>query len=229
MKKIVINVISFIIIAAILIGGIMIYKNYKKKKEITAEYNYVIKKFTKKSELVVADAAIETSAKKTFSTEATKDWPSWTDPIVKTVVGRTLEIKIPVKTEFKIVLEGITKDDVVIDDNNKLRFKHPLTVNVDSQVEGKIEIVNSKSGLIDKTVDVVTSGQKAQEFFSDKSEDAVYSTSAHIIKDKKSISKVVKYSEEALEGILNVSSSKKIDVVLTEKDLVFVNVDPKSK
>ncbi len=100
---------------------------------------------------------------------------------------------------------------------------------MDSQIEGKIEILNSKSGIIDKTVDVVTAGQKAQEFFSEKSEDAVYSTSEHVMNDSKSINKVIKYAEEALEDILNVSSNKKIDVVLTNKDLVFVNIDPKSK
>ena len=229
MKKIVINVVSFIIIVGILFGGFLIYKNYKKNKEIMAEYNYVIKKLSKKSELVVADAAIETSAKKEFTSDSTKGWPSWTEPIVKTVVGRTIELKIPVKTEFKIVLEGITKDSVVIDRNNILKFKKPLTVNVDSQIEGKIEILNSKSGIIDKTVDVLTAGQKAQEFFSEKSEDAVYSTSEHVMNDSNSINKVIKYAEESLEDILNVSSDKKIDVVLTNKDLVFVNIDPKSK
>lgn len=229
MKKVVINVVSFIIIVGILFGGFLIYKNYKKNKEITAEYNYVIKKLSKKSELVVADAAIETSAKKEFTSDSTKGWPSWTEPIVKAIISRTIELKIPIKTEFKIVLEGITKDSVIIDRNNILKFKKPLTVNVDSQIEGKIEILNSKSGIIDKTVDVVTSGQKAQEFFSEKSEDAVYSTSEHIMNDSKSINKVIKYAEEALEDILNVSSNKKIDVVLTNKDLIFVNIDPISK
>ena len=72
MKKVVINVVSFIIIVGILFGGFLIYKNYKKNKEITAEYNYVIKKLSKKSELVVADAAIETSAKKEFTSDSTK-------------------------------------------------------------------------------------------------------------------------------------------------------------
>ena len=228
MKKILINVVSFIIIITIILTSIFIYKNYKKKKEIKAEYKYVIKKFSKKSELVVADAAIETSVKKEFTSDTTKDWPSWTEPIVKAFVGRTIELKIPVKTEFKIVLQGITENDVIIDKNNILKFKKPLTVNVDSQIEGKIEIINSKSGIIDKTVDIVTSGQKAQEFFSEKSEDAVYSTSEFIIKDKKSKNKVVKYAEEALEGVLNISSKEKIDVILTDKDLKYVNIDPKS-
>ena len=229
MKKIVVNVVSFIIILGILFGVFLIYKNYKRSKEIKAEYNYVIKKLSKKSELVVADAAIETSAKKEFTSDSTKGWPSWTEPIVKAIISRTIELKIPIKTEFKIVLEGITKDSVIIDRNNILKFKKPLTVNVDSQIEGKIEILNSKSGIIDKTVDVVTAGQKAQEFFSEKSEDAVYSTSEHVMNDSKSINKVIKYAEEALEDILNVSSDKKIDVVLTNKDLVFVNIDPISK
>jgi len=228
-KKIVVNVVSFIIIVGVVFGGFLIYKNYKKNKEIKAEYNYVIKKLSKKSELVVADAAIVTSAKKEFTSDATKGWPSWTEPIVKAVMSRTIELKIPIKTEFKIVLEGITKDSVIIDRNNILKFKKPLTVNVDSQIEGKIEILNSKSGIIDKTVDVVTAGQKAQEFFSEKSEDAVYSTSEHVLNDTKSIDKVIKYAEEALEDILNVSSDRKIDVKLTKNDLVFVNVDSKSE
>lgn len=229
MKKIVVNVVSFIIIVGVVFGGFLIYKNYKKNKEIKAEYNYVIKKLSKKSELVVADAAIVTSAKKEFTSDATKGWPSWTEPIVKAVMSRTIELKIPIKTEFKIVLEGITKDSVIIDRNNILKFKKPLTVNVDSQIEGKIEILNSKSGIIDKTVDVVTAGQKAQEFFSEKSEDAVYSTSEHVLNDTKSIDKVIKYAEEALEDILNVSSDRKIDVKLTKNDLVFVNVDSKGE
>lgn len=228
MKKIATNVITFIIIAAIVIGGILIYKGYKKNKEIKTEYSFVIKKFEEKTELVVADAAVETSAKKEFTSDATKDWPSWTEPIVKAFVGRTIELKIPVKTEFKIELKDISKDDIKIDGKNKLTFKKPLTINVDSQVEGEIEVLNSKSGLVDKTVDVVTSGKKAQEFFSEKSVDAVYSTSEHVMKDEKTKKKVVKAAEEALESVLNISSDKKIDVVLTEKDLKFVNVDPKS-
>jgi len=228
-KKIVVNVVSFIIIVGVVFGGFFIYKNYKKNKEIKAEYNYVIKKLSKKSELVVADAAIVTSAKKEFTSDTTKGWPSWTEPIVKAVMSRTIELKIPIKTEFKIVLEGITKDSVIIDRNNILKFKKPLTVNVDSQIEGKIEILNSKSGIIDKTVDVVTAGQKAQEFFSEKSEDAVYSTSEHVMNDTKSIDKVIKYAEEALEDILNVSSDRKIDVKLTRNDLSFVNVDSKAE
>ena len=229
MKKIATNVITFIIIAAIVIGGIIIYRGYKKKNEITAEYEFVIKKFEKKSELVVGDAAIETSAKQEFTSDATKDWPSWTEPIVKTFVGRTIELKIPVKTEFKIVLKDISKDDIRIDKHNNLIFTKPLTVNVDSQIEGEIEIINSKSGLVDKTVDVLTAGKKAQEFFSEKSVDAVYSTSEHVMKDKKAIEKVVEASEEALENVLNISSDKEIKVVLTAKDLKFVNIDPKSK
>ncbi len=227
MKKIITNVISFIIIAAIVVGGILIYKSIKHKNDIKAEYSYVIKKFSQKSELVVADAAIETSATQEFTSDATKDWPSWSEPIVKAFVGRTIEMKIPIKTEFKIVLKDISKDDVLIDRNNTLTFKKPLTVNVDSQIEGKIEIKNSKSGIIDRAVDAVTAGQKAQEFFTEKSEEAVYSTSEHIIKDQESINKVVKASKEALEEILNVASERKITVELTENDLTFVNIDPK--
>ena len=229
MKKLVVKLISLVVIVGLLVGGFIIYKNYRRSKQIKQEYSFVVKKFFQKSELVVADAAIETSAKKTFTSDKTKDWPSWTQPIVKAFIGRTIEMKVPVKTEFKIQLMRLEKSDISIDKNYKLTFNKPLTVNVDSQIEGEIELLNSSSGLLDKAADVVTSGKSAQDFFIEKSQDTVYSTSEYIMKDEKSIKKVVKYSEEALENILNLSSDKKIDVVLTEKDLVFVNVDPKSK
>ena len=229
MKKVVTNVLTIVIIVGLLVGGFIIYRNYKRNKQLKQEYSYVVKKFSKKSELVVADAAIQTSAKKTFTSDATKDWPTWTQPIVKAFVGRTIEMKIPVKTEFKIELMGLNKSDINIDKNYKLTFNKPLTVNVDSQIEGEIELINSSSGILDKAADVITSGKSSQDFFIEKSQDTVYSTSEFIIKDEESIKKVVKYSEEALENVLNLSSDKKIDVVLTEKDLVFVNVDPKAK
>ena len=219
--------ITFVIIVSILIGGFIIYKNNKKERQLKAEYKFVVKKFSKKSELVVADAEVSTSAKKEFKSEATKDWPTWTEPIVKAFVGRTIELNIPIKTEFKIVLKNISENDVEIDKHNNLKFKKPLIVNVDSQVVGEIEILNSKSGLIDKTVDVVTSGKKAQEFFSEKSIDAIYSTSEHVINDEKTINKVLKASEEALENVLNVSSNRKINIELAKEDLIFTNVDPK--
>ena len=228
MKKIATNVVTFIIIAALLIGGFLIYKNYNKNKELKEEYSFVIKKLTQKTELVVTDAAVSTSAKKEFTSEKTKDWPAWTEPIVKSVVGRTIEMEIPIKTEFKIVLKDITNDDIIIDNRNNLKFKKPLTVNVDSQVEGEIKIINSKSGIIDKAVDVATSGKSAQEFFTEKTQDAVYSTSEHVIKDEKSIEKVIKYASQSLEDVLNISSDRKIHVELTKEDLVFVNIDPKS-
>lgn len=229
MKKVVTNVLTIVIIVGLLVGGFIIYRNYKRNKQLKQEYSYVVKKFSKKSELVVADAAIQTSAKKTFTSDTTKDWPTWTQPIVKAFVGRTIEMKIPVKTEFKIQLMGLNKSDINIDKNYKLTFNKPLTVNVDSQIEGEIELINSSSGILDKAADVLTSGKSSQDFFIEKSQDTVYSTSEFIIKDEESIKKVVKYSEEALENVLNLSSDKKIDVVLTEKDLVFVNVDPKAK
>ncbi len=228
MKKIATNVVTFIIIAALLIGGFLIYKNYNKKKELKEEYSFVIKKLTQKTELVVTDAAVSTSAKKEFTSEKTKDWPAWTEPIVKSVVGRTIEMEIPIKTEFKIVLKDITNDDIIIDNRNNLKFKKPLTVNVDSQVEGEIKIINSKSGIIDKAVDVATSGKSAQEFFTEKTQDAVYSTSEHVIKDEKSIEKVIQHASQSLEDVLNISSDRKIHVELAKEDLVFVNIDPKS-
>ena len=149
MKRVVQNVITFMIIAVIIMGGFSIYRSYKHNKELEKTYDFVISKFTEKNELVVADATVDNNAKKTFTPEATKEWPSWIQPLVKLVSGRRIELKIPVKTEFKLVLNEIDKDDISIKDN-KVTFKKPLTVNVDSQIEGDVEIVNSSNGLLDK-------------------------------------------------------------------------------
>lgn len=61
-------------------------------------------------------------------------------------------MKIPVKTEFKLELADISKNDIDIK-NNVLTFKNPLTVKVDSQKEGELEILKASSGIVDKAVD----------------------------------------------------------------------------
>lgn len=228
MKRVVQNVITFMIIAVIIMGGFSIYRSYKHNKELEKTYDFVISKFTEKNELVVADATVDTNAKKTFTPEATKEWPSWIQPLVKLVSSRRIELKIPVKTEFKLVLNEIDKDDISIKDN-KVTFRKPLTVNVDSQIEGDVEIVNSSNGLLDKAADMLTSGKSAQEFLNEKSQDTVYDTSEYIMEDKDTVKKVVKSAQKSLEEILNISSSSNISVELTEDDLTFVNVDKKSK
>lgn len=228
MKRVVQNVITFMIIAVIIMGGFSIYRSYKHNKELEKTYDFVISKFTEKNELVVADATVDTNAKKTFTPEATKEWPSWIQPLVKLVSSRRIELKIPVKTEFKLVLNEIDKDDISIKDN-KVTFRKPLTVNVDSQIEGDVEIVNSSNGLLDKAADMLTSGKSAQEFLNEKAQDTVYDTSEYIMEDKDTIKKVVKSAQKFLEEILNISSSSNISVELTEDDLTFVNVDKKSK
>lgn len=228
MKRVVQNVITFMIIAVIIMGVFSIYRSYKHNKELEKTYDFVISKFTEKNELVVADATVDTNAKKTFTPEATKEWPSWIQPLVKLVSSRRIELKIPVKTEFKLVLNEIDKDDISIKDN-KVTFRKPLTVNVDSQIEGDVEIVNSSNGLLDKAADMLTSGKSAQEFLNEKSQDTVYDTSEYIMEDKDTVKKVVKSAQKSLEEILNISSSSNISVELTEDDLTFVNVDKKSK
>lgn len=228
MKRVVQNVITFLIIAIIIIGSFSIYRSYKHNKELEKTYDFVINKFTDKNELVVADATVDTNAKKTFTPEATKEWPSWMQPLVRLVAGRRVELKIPVKTEFKLVLTNLDKNDISIKDN-KVTFRKKLTVNVDSQIDGEVSIINASNGLLDKTVDVLTSGKSAQEFLNEKAEDTVYDTSEYIMEDKATIKKVVQSAQTSLEEILNISSNSNINVLLTEDDLTFVNVDKKSK
>lgn len=50
----------------------------------------------------MAEAAAETTQTQRFNSNATKDWPDWTKTIADLIVSRKLEVKIPVKTEFKL-------------------------------------------------------------------------------------------------------------------------------
>ena len=108
------------------------------------KYEFVVKRFSKRHELLVAEAAVETTQTQRFNSNTTKDWPDWTKTIADLIVSRKLEVKIPVKTEFKLELTDISQNDIEIKDN-VLTFKNPLTVKVDSQKEGGLEILSSSS------------------------------------------------------------------------------------
>ena len=174
----------------------------------------------------MAGADVETTANHTFENNKMKEWPDWTEPITKLFVGREMSVEIPVQTEFKLDLEGLTKDDIRIEDNT-LTFKNFLTVEVDSQQHGEIKISNNSNGLIDKAVDVFTAGQKAQEFLSDKSQEAIYKTSEYVLNDAERQEMVVGFAENSLESLLNLNSDEKLEVDLSLDDLNFVIVDKK--
>lgn len=188
----------------------------------TTDYNYVIKRFDKQVQLVVADAETDTTRKQTFTSDHFMEWPRWTETITRFFIGRDMEVLIPVTTEFKIDLDGISKKDITIKDK-MVTFNKPLTVYVDSQQNGKLKIKKQSNGLVDKAVDVATSGTKAQEFLEDKIDETVYNTSAFVLSEKKD--KIIKASENALTSILNINSDKEIKVHLTEEDLHFKNKD----
>ncbi|MFH0372977.1 hypothetical protein [Streptococcus sp. A22] len=190
------------------------------------QYEFVIKRFEQETKLIVAGADVETTANHTFENNKMKEWPDWTEPITKLFVGREMSVEIPVQTEFKLDLEGLTKDDIRIEDNT-LTFQNSLTVEVDSQQHGEIKISNNSNGLIDKAVDVFTAGQKAQEFLSDKSQEAIYKTSEYVLNDAERQEKVVGFAENSLESLLNLNSDEKLEVDLSLDDLSFVIVDKK--
>lgn len=190
------------------------------------QYEFVIKRFEQETKLIVAGADVETTANHTFENNKMKEWPDWTEPITKLFVGREMSVEIPVQTEFKLDLEGLTKDDIRIEDNT-LTFKNFLTVEVDSQQHGEIKISNNSNGLIDKAVDVFTAGQKAQEFLSDKSQEAIYKTSEYVLNDAERQEMVVGFAENSLESLLNLNSDEKLEVDLSLDDLSFVIVDKK--
>ncbi|WP_293693936.1 hypothetical protein [Streptococcus sp. UBA3373] len=45
------------------------------------KYEFVVKRFSKRHELLVAEAAAETTQTQRFNSNATKDWPDWTKKI----------------------------------------------------------------------------------------------------------------------------------------------------
>ncbi len=223
--KVLANKIATIIILVILFGGAFWYvKGRVGGGTTSSEYSFVIKRFSKKNQLLIADADVATTSEKQFDAELTKDWPEWTKWIADVIVSRKVVMEIPVKTEFKLELEGLDKDDIHIE-NQVLTFKKSLTVNVDSQKNGETTIKNSSSGLLDMGVDLITGSKKAMEFLEEKSQDAIYATSENVMNDMERREKVAKYAEEALENLLNLNSEQKIDVKIDVENLNFENID----
>lgn len=224
--------IARIVVILVVIAAVVFYlkdNNWFKKifdGGTEAKYESVVKRFSKRNELLVADAAVETRATQNFDSNMTKDWPDWTKTIADLIVSRKLEVKIPVKTEFKLELADISQNDIEIEDK-VLTFKTPLTVKVDSQKEGELEILKASSGIVDKAVDVVTSDKKAMEFLDKKSQTAIYETSNDVMKQEKYQKKVAKYISQDLEQLLNLKSNDKISVKVNVSDLKFENIDPK--
>ena len=134
------NKIATIILLVILIGGAVWYVKGRVGSGTTSEYSFVIKRFSKKSQLLVADADVETTANKKFDADLTKDWPDWTKWIADIIVSRKVTAEIPVKTEFKLELEGLTKNDIRIE-NNVLTFKNPI---LSTLIHRKLEKPNLK-------------------------------------------------------------------------------------
>lgn len=218
-----------LLVLALVLAGLFFYIKSKFNLfdgTLTSRYTFVIKRFEKKSQLIVAGADVETTAEQVFTNDNFKEWPEWTKPLTKTLVGRELVAEISVKTEFKLELKGLTEEDVEIEDG-VLRFKKALTVYVDSQAVGIPDIQKSGSGIVDKAVDAVTGGKKAQEFFAEKSQEAIYKTSEHVLEDKDRQKKVAKFASEGLEDLLNLGSEEELDVQLSVDDLYFVIEDKK--
>ncbi|MGQ7562858.1 hypothetical protein ACTGYT_02440 [Streptococcus suis] len=220
---------SLLVVLLVLVIGVIWFRNsifawFRGTHRV--QYEFVIKRFEQETKLIVAGADVETTANHTFENNKMKEWPDWTEPITKLFVGREMSVEIPVQTEFKLDLEGLTKDDIRIEDNT-LTFKNFLTVEVDSQQHGEIKISNNSNGLIDKAVDVFTAGQKAQEFLSDKSQEAIYKTSEYVLNDAERQEMVVGFAENSLESLLNLNSDEKLEVDLSLDDLNFVIVDKK--
>lgn len=151
-KAIANKIASLIVLCLLVLGG-----------KISQEYSFVIKRFSKKSQLLVADADVATTANKKFDSNLTKDWPEWTKTFSDLLVSRKVVMEIPVKTEFKLELEGLDKDDISIE-NNVLTFKSPLTVYVDFQKMGDSKIKSSNSGVVDMLVDAATGSKKLWSF-----------------------------------------------------------------
>lgn len=217
---------TIIIFIIILIAGFFAVKHFIPSifgATTSSQYGKVVEKFTKETKLVVSGDESKTTAKHTFSNYEVSKWPDWSKGIMSTIVGRQVQVEVPVKTEFKLDLEGITKNDVTITDN-KLTFNKPLTVEVDSQQDGNIK-ANNDAGLIDRVVDAATAGATAQEFLSQKTQETIIITSDNVMNSKDFQEKVRKYAEEDLENLLNLNTKDHIKVNLKTSDLKFVNVD----
>lgn len=226
-KMLLSKIVTVVLVLALLAGGLYWFRHNLVaifNGTTHAEYSFVIKRFEKESQLVVAGAEVKATGEQVFTNNALKKWPDWTKAVTKVFVGRDMTAIIPVKTEFKLELKGIDKDDIAIH-QGVLTFKQPLTVYVDSQQEGTITIDKASNGLVDKVVDAFTSGKKAQEFLSEKSQEAIYKTSEKLLSDEDKLEKVVMFSEEALENLINLGAEKPLEVDLDRDDLVFVIQD----
>lgn len=221
------NKIATVIVAlALLVAGLFAVKHFFPNifgGTTKAQYHFVLKKFTKENELVVAGAEVDTLRQQTFTNNEIKNWPDWSEPITNFFVSRKLTVKVPVSTEFKLELKNISKNDVLIKDN-VLTFKKPLIVKVDSQQNGKIKADNS-NGVVDKVVDAATSGTAAQEFLDDKTQETIRKTSDFVMNDASRQEKVRKYAEQDLEQLLNLKEGEKLTVKLNLDDLKFKNID----
>lgn len=190
----------------------------------TADYSLVLKQFNQQVKLNVDEAKTITTRNQKFTNNSLKDWPKWTEGITQLFIGRDLVVKFPVKTEFKIDLKNVQKKDIEIK-NHTLTFKKPLTIEVDSQRDGKIKIVQQSSGIVDKAVDLFTSSKKAQEFFDEKTEETVYETSKVVLDSKKE--NVIRDSEKSLAHVINLNSDHNIKVKLDKDFVNFKIVDKK--
>ncbi|MGT2771581.1 hypothetical protein [Streptococcus marimammalium] len=226
--KFIANKLLTIAIILALVGGILFtFKNSLMSMfngTNSADYEFVIERFSRQTKLVVADADVKTTRNQKFENDNLKDWPDWTKPITKVFVGRNLVVDIPVKTEFKIDLNDISSNNITIK-NNVLTFNKKLLIEVDSQQEGDITISKQSNGVVDKVVDAFTSGTKAQEFLSEKTKETVHKTSKYVLDEKKN--NVIEHAEESLEQVINLDSERNIDVVLNEDDIEFKIVDKK--
>ncbi|KSU21460.1 hypothetical protein M20_0944 [Lactococcus lactis subsp. lactis] len=226
--KAIANKIALVLVLCILIaiGWLAVKQMNPFNGSTKSEYDFVLTKFSKKNELVVSEATTKNTTDKVFTSKVLKNWPDWTKPLTSIFVGRSVTLEVPITTEFKLNLSDVTSEDVSIK-NNVLTFKKPLIVKVDSQQTGNSKISNASNGIIDKAVDLWTSGSKAQEFLSEQSQDSIYETSNFVMRDKGRQKKVAKYASEDLESLLNLNSDKHIKVKLSSDNLKFVNIDSK--
>lgn len=222
--------IASLLILVLLVAGLAFYfrANWLSFFEgsLSSRYDFVITRFERESQLVIAGADVKTTSTQVFTNNTVKDWPDWIQPLTRVIIGRDLVVDIPTKTEFKLELKDVTKEDVVITEG-VLSFKHPLTVYVDSQPVDVPVIKKSGSGLIDKVVDHYTSGKKAMDFLAEKSQAAMYVTSEHVLSEPERQDKVAEFASQSLENLLNLDNKDKLKVQLTADDLTFVIADKK--
>lgn len=223
-KALVRKVLLLIVLALLVLGGIWYVKRDLFGGSLQSNYGLVVKRLTKQRQLLVADATVETQAEKVFNADWTKDWPDWLAGLTDLLVSRKAQLRIPVKTEFKLELANIRQEDLVIT-NQEIRFKRPLIIYVDSQKIGEMTVENASTGLVDKVVDVVTGSQKALEFLEERSQELLDETSQSLLMDEIQREKVARFAQEALQEVLALDSDQPLKVVLTPSDLVFQNKD----